>query len=289
MQFQSSTALRVPTVCTQTASPVHVWCSAEDRGTVTCRRTHMPSWRRARRELFLPSTDARASARARTHTASKRPWKLLIRLPVPVLRLAYLYSLFCSPPSVCSLIFPPSSSILCLALLLSVQSTLLLQYDAREDAVLHPPWPGVSALSPHRLHAMGHHLNACGIVHRHHNVDDKTHIRDALLTDEGIEQARLHNESIRDNVSKQAELIVCSPLRRTVQTMLYGYADAVARLGKDRIIIMPEVQEASNGKWNPSLSRPNARLTNSCMHDRRSVRYWPGQGRSIKGPSIPGA
>jgi len=89
----------------------------------------------------------------------------------------------------------------------------------------------------------------------HHNVDDKTHIRDALLTDEGIEQARLHNESIRDNVSKQAELIVCSPLRRTVQTMLYGYADAVARLGKDRIIIMPEVQEASDDPCDTGLDK----------------------------------
>lgn len=89
----------------------------------------------------------------------------------------------------------------------------------------------------------------------HHNVDDKTHIRDALLTDKGIEQARLHNESIRDNVSKQAELIVCSPLRRTVQTMLYGYADAVARLGKDKILIMPEVQEASDDPCDTGLDR----------------------------------
>ena len=111
---------------------------------------------------------------------------------------------------------------------------------------------------------------------RHHNVDDKTHIRDALLTDKGVEQARLHNESIRDNVSKQVELIVCSPLRRTVQTMLYGYADAVARLGKDKMLIMPEIQEASDGKWDPSISRPNARLTKPFMHrpQIRAILAW---------------
>ena len=73
-------------------------------------------------------------------------------------------------------------------------------------------------------------------------------IRDASLTAKGREQARGLDRATRTNVQQEVELIVSSPFRRTMQTTLGGYPEAIERLGgKEKIILLPEAQECNNG------------------------------------------
>ena len=73
-------------------------------------------------------------------------------------------------------------------------------------------------------------------------------IRDAPLTAKGREQARGLHRATRTNVQQEVELIVSSPFRRTMQTTLGGYPEAIERLGgKEKIILLPEAQECNNG------------------------------------------
>ncbi|KAI5778396.1 histidine phosphatase superfamily [Geopyxis carbonaria] len=76
----------------------------------------------------------------------------------------------------------------------------------------------------------------------HHNVDEKYHLRDPLLTPLGESQCRsLHT---RFPSSPPIDLIATSPLKRTLQTSLLGFSDALA--AGTPLIALAELQETAN-------------------------------------------
>ncbi|TIC08802.1 phosphoglycerate mutase-like protein [Wallemia mellicola] len=73
-----------------------------------------------------------------------------------------------------------------------------------------------------------------------HNVADDYTIPDAPLTQLGREQSSRLNPLTEGTIQKTAELLVSSPLRRPMQTMLEGYPNLVKRLeseGKPPILL----------------------------------------------------
>lgn len=81
-----------------------------------------------------------------------------------------------------------------------------------------------------------------------HNVDFDNHsFPDAALTPTGKEQCLELNERTSLNIQESAQLLVTSPLRRTLQTTLIGFPHLISRLGgRSAIIALPQLQE--NGK-----------------------------------------
>ncbi|KAI1762086.1 phosphoglycerate mutase-like protein [Hypoxylon sp. FL1150] len=78
-----------------------------------------------------------------------------------------------------------------------------------------------------------------------HNVDLDYSIPDAPLTPLGKKQAASLSRQI-PSLQKEADLIVSSPLRRTLQTTALGWAPAVSRLGGPKaVVLLPEAQECN--------------------------------------------
>lgn len=78
----------------------------------------------------------------------------------------------------------------------------------------------------------------------YHNISiANENLRDPLLTDQGKQQC----EELRKRFpySADIELVVASPLRRTIYTALYAFRDVLAAK-KLRIIALPELQETSS-------------------------------------------
>ncbi|GAA5891903.1 hypothetical protein JCM6882_007400 [Rhodosporidiobolus microsporus] len=82
-----------------------------------------------------------------------------------------------------------------------------------------------------------------------HNVAEDYTIPDAPLTKLGREQsANLRKETENDNIQQKGELLVTSPLKRPMQTLIIGYAplrECLEKEGKP-VIVMPELQEVNN-------------------------------------------
>ncbi|EGF97732.1 uncharacterized protein MELLADRAFT_28474, partial [Melampsora larici-populina 98AG31] len=78
-----------------------------------------------------------------------------------------------------------------------------------------------------------------------HNVDFDNHsFPDAALTPTGKEQCIGLNERTSMNIQKSAQLLVTSPLRRTLQTTLIGFPQLIHKLGgRSAIIALPQLQE----------------------------------------------
>ncbi|KAJ5737927.1 phosphoglycerate mutase family protein-like protein [Penicillium malachiteum] len=76
-----------------------------------------------------------------------------------------------------------------------------------------------------------------------HNVNDSHHIRDALLTDTGKAQC----EELQQNFPflNEIELIIASPLRRTVQTAAYTFAPELKKR-QIPMVLVPKAQEISS-------------------------------------------
>ncbi|KAK6849349.1 phosphoglycerate mutase-like protein [Apiospora arundinis] len=78
-----------------------------------------------------------------------------------------------------------------------------------------------------------------------HNVDLDYSILDAPLTPLGKKQAESLARLIPD-LQKEAELVVSSPLRRTLQTTKLGWGPAVERLGGLKsVVCLPQAQECN--------------------------------------------
>ncbi|KAK4702077.1 hypothetical protein P7C70_g4145, partial [Phenoliferia sp. Uapishka_3] len=77
-----------------------------------------------------------------------------------------------------------------------------------------------------------------------HNVAEDYSIRDAPLTALGRQQSAALNEDTKNTFQQTAELLVSSPLKRPMQTLLVGYPGLKARLGK--VILLPELQEVNS-------------------------------------------
>ncbi|KAF2730304.1 phosphoglycerate mutase family protein-like protein [Polyplosphaeria fusca] len=76
-----------------------------------------------------------------------------------------------------------------------------------------------------------------------HNVDGAVYIRDAVLTEKGISQCR----NLRDNFPyhNAVELVLASPMRRTIQTAVLSFGPTLARADVPFLVI-PQAQEASD-------------------------------------------
>ncbi len=83
-----------------------------------------------------------------------------------------------------------------------------------------------------------------------HNVGHDYSIRDPPLTQLGISQARELDRVTRNSVQAQADLLVTSPLTRTLQTTLLGFPHLKDRLESqtDRkpLIALPQLQEVDS-------------------------------------------
>ncbi|KAI2620031.1 phosphoglycerate mutase-like protein [Hypoxylon sp. NC1633] len=78
-----------------------------------------------------------------------------------------------------------------------------------------------------------------------HNVDLDYSIHDAPLTPLGKKQAASLPQLIPD-LQQEADLIVSSPLKRTLQTTYLGYAPAIERLGGPKnVVLLPQAQECN--------------------------------------------
>ncbi|EPY52709.1 phosphoglycerate mutase family protein [Schizosaccharomyces cryophilus OY26] len=82
-----------------------------------------------------------------------------------------------------------------------------------------------------------------------HNVgpNEDHSIRDPVLTDLGIEQSKELSKQLADKKIK-FDAIVCSPMRRTLQTMELGLKDYLAKEGVEKIpvYVNPLFQEVGN-------------------------------------------
>lgn len=78
----------------------------------------------------------------------------------------------------------------------------------------------------------------------HRNVKQDTTILDAPLTALGKQQAARVPALIPD-IQQSVQVILSSPLRRTLQTTSAAYAPAIARLGGSRrLVVLPQLQGA---------------------------------------------
>jgi len=83
-----------------------------------------------------------------------------------------------------------------------------------------------------------------------HNVAQDYTIPDGLLTQYGREQATNLNLLTIQNIQQTAELIVTSPLTRTLQTTIVGFpslrAQLEAQAGSKGIIVLSRLQEVDH-------------------------------------------
>lgn len=94
---------------------------------------------------------------------------------------------------------------------------------------------------------MAPHSNV--VICRHsqatHNVADDYSLPDAPLTDLGKIQASKLPEFV-PQLQQQIDLVISSPLKRTLQTTLRGWGPAVQKLGGPRkVICLPQLQECN--------------------------------------------
>ncbi|KAI2471046.1 phosphoglycerate mutase-like protein [Annulohypoxylon bovei var. microspora] len=88
-----------------------------------------------------------------------------------------------------------------------------------------------------------------------HNVDLDYSIPDAPLTPLGKKQAAFLARLVPD-LQKEANVIVSSPLRRTLQTTYLGWAPAIERLGGlKNVVTLPQAQECNNLPCDTGSSR----------------------------------
>ena len=84
-----------------------------------------------------------------------------------------------------------------------------------------------------------------------HNVEEDYSILDAPLTQLGREQAAKLNKDTVQNIQQTAELLIASPLTRTLQTAIFGFPVLIARLEaaggpKKGIVVQSRLQETSS-------------------------------------------
>ncbi|KNZ62284.1 hypothetical protein VP01_1290g5 [Puccinia sorghi] len=79
---------------------------------------------------------------------------------------------------------------------------------------------------------------------------------DAILTPLGKQQCSILHKSTEQTIQQSAQLLVSSPLRRTLQTSLMGLPSLIGRLGgPSSIIALPELQENSSSPADTGSSR----------------------------------
>ncbi|KAK5175695.1 uncharacterized protein LTR77_000834 [Saxophila tyrrhenica] len=80
-----------------------------------------------------------------------------------------------------------------------------------------------------------------------HNVDLDYSILDAPLTPLGRKQASSLSRLLPPSIQSRIDLLVSSPLSRTLQTTLLGYEPVISRLGgRGAVVCLPEAQECND-------------------------------------------
>lgn len=80
----------------------------------------------------------------------------------------------------------------------------------------------------------------------YHNISVANHaIHDPLLTPTGQEQCRILSETFPKAHMDQIELVVASPLKRTIYTALLSFGPVIKQKGL-KILLLPELQETSD-------------------------------------------
>ncbi|KAK3117001.1 hypothetical protein LTR53_002083 [Teratosphaeriaceae sp. CCFEE 6253] len=90
-----------------------------------------------------------------------------------------------------------------------------------------------------------------------HNVTFDWSIRDAPLTPLGIKQAASLAPKVA-HLQAEVDLLVTSPLTRTIQTTRRGWAPALQRLGLANVILFPQAQEVND--YPCDTGRPRAEI-----------------------------
>ncbi|CZT15263.1 uncharacterized protein RCC_01128 [Ramularia collo-cygni] len=88
-----------------------------------------------------------------------------------------------------------------------------------------------------------------------HNVGYDWSIHDAPLTPLGRKQAASLVHQIPTSLQNEVELVVTSPLKRTLQTTKLGWAPTIERLGIKNVLCIPEAQECNNYPCDTGSSR----------------------------------
>ncbi|KAK3056636.1 hypothetical protein LTR09_002429 [Extremus antarcticus] len=109
-----------------------------------------------------------------------------------------------------------------------------------------------------------------------HNVDLDYTIPDAPLTPLGRKQASSLAHTIPSHLQTRVDLLVSSPLKRTLQTTLLGWNPVVQRLGKENIICLPEAQECNDHPCDTGSSRQEleANPEFECLNLERLTEDW---------------
>ncbi|KZT13189.1 phosphoglycerate mutase-like protein [Laetiporus sulphureus 93-53] len=81
-----------------------------------------------------------------------------------------------------------------------------------------------------------------------HNVAEDYTIHDALLTELGRQQAAKLHADTHHTIQQSAELLVTSPLRRTLSTTVIGYETLRTKLEQQgkQVVVLPQLQECNN-------------------------------------------
>ncbi|EPE33227.1 Phosphoglycerate mutase-like protein [Glarea lozoyensis ATCC 20868] len=89
-----------------------------------------------------------------------------------------------------------------------------------------------------------------------HNVTHNPNTRDALLTEKGIQQCE-KLKKLSESFHHEIDLVVASPLRRTIQTAVYSFGPVLAKTG---LILLPDAQEVSGMPCNIGLDRKDLEI-----------------------------
>ena len=88
------------------------------------------------------------------------------------------------------------------------------------------------------------HMNSAQILHSYHNLNIANHqMRDPLLTPHGDQQCTHLKRTFP--YTSQVDLVVASPLKRTIYTALRSFPDVIEKR-KLHVISIPELQETSD-------------------------------------------
>lgn len=88
-------------------------------------------------------------------------------------------------------------------------------------------YPFCLAMPPRLLHLVRH-------AQGEHNATKDYTLPDPLLTKLGIEQSLALHRQTKETIQKSADGIICSPLRRTMQTALVAFPELIGRLNEKK-------------------------------------------------------
>lgn len=137
-----------------------------------------------------------------------------------------------------------------------------------------PPLRSYSLIVTHALtHKHNMAPNSRVIICRHsqatHNVADDYSLPDAPLTSPLGKQQAAKLPDFTTQLQGEVDLIITSPLKRTLQTTLLGWAPAVKRLGQQNVICLPQLQGEcgrAGGEWQRTVLTRRGALTHARTH-----------------------